>query len=108
MFHPTSGLAGAGRHRERVRKEPGKQQLRKCVRQWAANGPVVDELRLPEIREAATAASIWTFEMVSGKAVRILPPQNSFDLFDSRDFMHHRLGRPGQASRARANARSQY
>lgn len=64
-----------------------REQLRQYVRIWAANAPVLEELRDQEIRQADTALSIRMFELAFRKAVRELPPRDSSGLVDWQDYM---------------------
>lgn len=54
---------------------------------WAANGPLLEELRDREIRRADTAFSIQMFELAFRIAVRDLPPRDSSGLVEWQDFM---------------------
>jgi hypothetical protein len=64
-----------------------KEQLRKYVRMWAANGPLLEELRDQEIRQAYTALSIQMFESAFRVALRELPPRDSSGLVEWQDCM---------------------
>ena len=68
-------------------REPAREEFRAYVRLWAANGPLLDEIRDQEIREADTAASIQMFETAFRKALRELPPRDSSGLVEWQDFM---------------------
>ncbi len=54
---------------------------------WAANGPLLEELRDQEIRQADTAVSIQMFELAFRLALRELPPRDSSGLVEWQDFM---------------------
>ena len=64
-----------------------KQQLRQYVQLWAANGPLLEELRDQEIRQTDTAVSIRMFESAFRIALRELPPRGSSGLVEWQDFM---------------------
>jgi len=64
-----------------------KERLREYVRLWVANGPLLEELRDQEIRQADTAASIQMFEQAFRMALRDLPPRDSSGLTEWQDFM---------------------
>jgi hypothetical protein len=70
-----------------VSSDLDKQQLRHYVRMWAANGPLLEELRDQEIRQADTAVSIQMFELAFRMALRELPPRDSSGLVEWQDFM---------------------
>lgn len=54
---------------------------------WADNGPLLEEIRDREIRQADTAVSIRMFELAFRMAVRDLPPRDSSGLVEWQDFM---------------------
>lgn len=60
----------------------GKQELAAYVRQWAANAPLLEELRDREIHQADTAAAIRMFDMAFRIALRELPPRGSSGLVE--------------------------
>ncbi len=66
---------------------PDKEQLRQYVRLRAANGPLLEEFRDREIRQADTAVSIRMLELAFRKALRELPPRASSGLAEWQDFM---------------------
>jgi len=64
-----------------------RQQLREYVQLWAVNGPLLEELRDREIRQADTAVSIRMFESAFRIALRDLPPRESSGLVEWQDFV---------------------
>ncbi len=68
--------------------EPDQEQLRQYVRIWETNGPLLEEVRDREIREADTAASIRMFELAFRIALCDLPPRDSSGLVEWQDFMN--------------------
>jgi len=80
-------LARSGRYHEGVSSDPDKERFRQYVRLWADNGPLLEELRDQEIRQADTAVSIQMFELAFRMALRELPPRDSSGLVEWQDFM---------------------
>ena len=70
--------------------DSGKEQLAQWARRWAENGPLLEDLRDREIREADTAASIRMFEQAFRMALRDLPPRDSSGLVEWQDFLSRR------------------
>ena len=66
---------------------PSREQYREYVRTWAANGPLLQEIRDREIREADTPSSIRMFESAFRIALRDLPARNSSGLVEWQDYM---------------------
>lgn len=62
--------------------DSGKQRMAEHARLWAANGPLLEELRDREIRQADTAAAIRMFDMAFRIALRELPPRDSSGLVE--------------------------
>ena len=80
-------LASGSRYYDGVSGDPDKEQLRQYVRMWVANGPLLEEFRDQEIRQADTAVSIQMFELAFRMALCELPPRDSSGLVEWQDFM---------------------
>jgi hypothetical protein len=57
------------------------------VRRWRELGPILDELRDREIREANTADAILSFRQAFQIALRDLPPRPSSGLVEWQRYM---------------------
>lgn len=66
---------------------PARQQLMEYVRRWEKLGPIPEEIRDRETRQADTAASIQMFTQAFRIALRDLPPRPSSGLVEWQRYM---------------------
>lgn len=75
------------RYDDVVTGDTHRDRCREYVRIWASNGPLLDQVRDRDIRDADTASSIQMFDTAFRIALRDLPPRNSSGLEVWQEYM---------------------
>jgi len=74
-------------YNQSMEQPPARDPLKEHVRRWEALGPILQEIRDRETRQADTASSIQMMEQAFRIALRDLPPRESSGLVEWQRYM---------------------